>query len=83
MAYDNKSSKGAQDKILHFLQEEAARLKSDHPEELQKKRTKGKKSDKKRQKLYQKIESVLKISSLNSTIREELLSLQQAIKDSI
>ena len=76
------TSKEAQNKLLHFLEEEFARLKSDYQEALKKRgMIKRKNIDKKRQKLYQKIEAVFKIQSLDSEIKEGLLSLQEEIKD--
>ena len=76
------SSKEAQNKLLHFLEEEFARLKSDHQEEFKKKiMMKRKNIDKKRQKLYQKVEAVLRIHSLDAEIKELFLSLQQEIKN--
>ena len=78
------TSKEAQNKILHFLEEEFARLKSDCQEEFKKKgMIKRKNIDKKRQKLYQKIEAVFKIHSLDAEIKEGLLSLQEEIKNFI
>ena len=76
------TSKEAQNKILHFLEEEFARLKYDCQEELEKKgMIKRKNIDKKRQKLHQKIEAVFKIHSLDAEIKEGLLSLQEEIKN--
>ena len=76
------TSKEAQNKILHFLEEEFARLKSDCQEEFKKKgMIKRKNIDKKRQKLHQKIEAVFKIHSLDAKIKEGLLSLQEEIKN--
>lgn len=82
MSQAGGSSKEAQNKVALFLQEEFFRLKSDHQEELHKKTMKRKNSEKKRRKLYQKIEAVLKIHSLDAGVREDLLSLQQEINDS-
>jgi hypothetical protein len=82
MSQAGGSSKEAQNKVALFLQEEFLRLKSDHQEELHKRTMKRKNSEKKRRKLYQKIDSVLKIHSLDEDVREDLLSLQQEIKDS-
>ncbi|OJW49627.1 MAG: hypothetical protein BGO67_03735 [Alphaproteobacteria bacterium 41-28] len=81
MTQPNKSSTEAQYKIAHFLQEEAERLKSEYQEDLQRRNMKQKKYDKKRIKLSQKIGSVLKLHSLEADIKEELLSLQQQLKD--
>lgn len=81
MSQKSGSSKEAQHKVARFLQEEFARLKSEHQEELQKRSMKRKSSDKKRQKLYQKVESVLKIHSLDTEAKEVLLSLQLEIKN--
>ncbi|MBY0272906.1 MAG: hypothetical protein K2X02_05805 [Alphaproteobacteria bacterium] len=76
------TSKEAQNKILHFLEEEFARLKSDCQEEFKKKgMIKRKNIDKKRQKLHQKIEAVFKIHSLDAAIKEGLRSLQEEIKN--
>lgn len=83
MTQPNKSSKEAQYKIVHFLQEEAERLKSEYQDGFQKRIIKQKKYDKKRRQLSQKIESVLKLHSLEIDIKEELLSLQQQLKDSL
>jgi hypothetical protein len=78
------TSKEAQNKLLHFLEEEFARLKSDCQEELKKKgMIKRKNIDKKRQKLHQKVEAVFKIQSLDAEIKEGLLSLQEEIKNFI
>ncbi|MBY0273420.1 MAG: hypothetical protein K2X02_08480 [Alphaproteobacteria bacterium] len=78
------TSKEAQNKLLHFLKEEFARLKSDCQEEFKKKgMIKRKNIDKKRQKLHQKIEAVFKIQSLDAEIKEGLLSLQEEIKNFI
>ena len=73
--------KEAEHKIVNFLKEEFARLKADCHEELQKKRVKQKNKDKKRQKLYQKIESTLHINSLDAETIAALQSLQQEIKN--
>ncbi|OJW47162.1 MAG: hypothetical protein BGO67_03545 [Alphaproteobacteria bacterium 41-28] len=83
MTQPNRSLKATQYKIVHFLEEEVERLKSEYQEDLQRRNVKQKKNDKKRRKLSQKIESVLKLHSLEADIREELLSLQQQIKDSL
>ena len=82
MSQKSGSSKDAQHKVVHFLQEEFARLKSEHQEELQRRNMKRKNSERKKQKLYQKVESVLKIHSLDEEAKEVLLSLQLEIKDS-
>lgn len=73
--------KEAEHKIINFLKEEVARLKTDCQEEFQKKRVKQKSKDKKRQKLYQKIEATLHINSLDAETITTLRSLQQEIKD--
>ena len=73
--------KEAEHKIVNFLKEEFARLKADCHEELQKKRIKQKNKDKKRQKLYQKVENTLSIHFLDAEIVAVLRSLQQEIKD--
>ena len=73
--------KEAEHKIVNFLKEEFARLKADCHEELQKKRIKQKNKDKRRQKLYQKIEATLHINSLDAETIAALRSLQQEIKN--
>lgn len=82
MNQETGTSKEAQNKLLHFLEEEFARLKSDCQEEFKKKgMIKRKNIDKKRQKLHQKIEAVFKIHSLDPKIKKGLLSLQEEIKN--
>lgn len=73
--------KEAEHKIVNFLKEEVARLKIDCQEEFQKKTVKRKNKDKKRQKLYQKIEAALHINSLDAETTAALRSLQQEIKN--
>ncbi len=73
--------KEAEHKIVNFLKEEFVRLKIDCQEEFQKKRVKQKNKDKKRQRLYQKIEATLHINSLDTETIAALRSLQQEIKN--
>lgn len=73
--------KEAEHKLVNFLKEEFAKLKSDCQEGLQKKGIKQKNKDKKRQKLYQKVENTLSIHFLDAEIVAVLRSLQQEIKD--
>jgi hypothetical protein len=80
MRQTNGSSKDAQHKIAYFLKEEVAKLKSNHELDTKNKIMKRKAIDKKRQKLYQKIEAVLKIYPLDTEVKEVLLNLQQEIK---
>lgn len=81
MCQTNGSSKDVQHKIAYFLKEEVAKLKSSHELDTKKKIMKRKTIDKKRQKLYQKIEAMLKIHPLDAEVKEVLLTLQQEIKD--
>ena len=80
MRQTNGSSKDAQHKIAYFLKEEVAKLIYHHSLEPKKKIMKAKNREKKRQKLYQKIEAVLKIYPLDTEVKEVLLNLQQEIK---
>lgn len=81
MFQTNGSSKDAQHKIVYFLKEEVAKLKSNHELGTKNKIMKRKTMDKKRQKLFQKIEAVLKIYPLDTEVKEVLLTLRQEIKD--
>jgi hypothetical protein len=81
MSQASKFSKETHSKLIHFLEGEFAKLKAEHQELLKKRIMKRKNIDKKRQKLYQKVESILNISPLDSETKEILLSLQQEIKD--
>lgn len=81
MEKTNKFSKETQNKIACFLKEEFDKLKTNHQEELQKRNMKRKHTDKKRQKLSQKVEAILSIHSLDADVKDVLLSLQQEIKD--
>ena len=78
MDHTSKSSKEAQHKIVYFLKEEVEKLKFDHELEPKKKFLQRKNLDKKRHKLYQKVESVLKIYPLDAEVKEVLLSIKFA-----
>jgi hypothetical protein len=80
MIETSKSSKEAQNKVVQFLKKEFARLKFTYQEELKTKTSKQKNIEKKLQKLYQKIEAVTTISSLDIETKAALLSLQYEIK---
>jgi hypothetical protein len=82
MSNTSRSSKEAQHKIVFFLKEEVAKLIYHHSLEPKKKIMKAKNREKKRQKLYQKIEIMMKIYPLDTEVREMLHILQQEIKDS-
>ena len=75
------SFKEAQNKLIYFLEEEFSKLKFEYEQMLKKRIIKRKNIDKKREKLYQKAESILRIESLDPDIKQGLLFLQQEIKD--
>ena len=75
------TSTEVQSKLLHFLEEEFSKFKEEHQKALDKRIIKRKNIDKKRQKLSQKVEFMLNIHSLDSEIKETLLSLQQEIRN--
>lgn len=77
----NGSSKESQNKFVHFLEEEFAKLKVEYQDMLKKRTIKRKSIDKKKQKLSKKVEFILNISPLDQEVKETLLSLQQAIKN--
>ncbi len=75
------SFKEAQNKLIHFLEEEFSKLKLEYEQMLKKRIMKRKNIDKKREKLYQKAEAILRIQSLDLDIKQALLFLQQEIRD--
>lgn len=75
------STKEAQNKLIHFLETEFAKLKAEYQDMLKKRMIRRKGIDKKKQKLCQKVEFMLNISPLDQETKEILLSLQQEIKN--
>lgn len=75
------SSLKAQQKIVDFLKNEVLLLKTKNMLNYKKRILKQNSIIKKKKKLYQKIDAMLKIDLLDAAIKEELLSLQKGIKD--
>ncbi len=81
MTQINISSIETHHKIVQFLQDEFSKLKSEHEIEFKKRSFRQKNITKKLGKLSLKIDSILKVNHLNPEALEELLLLQQEIKN--